>query len=168
MSSVVNLNLMAGTKVDSFVQSVQLTEAVDNGSLVVLGGVVAGNPEVRVATKATDIATQEVLLVASPELVELNGYRIDLTDPTLFTNKANTPARAFRLKIGDTFTITDDGLDGTTVATQYVIPQNNSYKGVAAATIGTARQAFLVLEKTTISIGRTRVPATKLQVVKEA
>lgn len=169
MSTIVNLNLMAGTKVDSFLQSVQLTEAVENGSFVVLGGVVANNPDVRVATKPTAVLTQEVLLVASPELVEINGFRIDLSDPTLFTNPANKPARAFRLKLGDTFTITDVGLDGATVKDQFVLPQDASYKGIASATLGTTtRVGFLVLDKTTISVGRTRIAATKLQVVKEA
>jgi hypothetical protein len=168
MSTIVNLNLMAGTKVDSFIQSVQLPEAVDNGSFVVLKGVLAGNPEVRIAATPTDVAAQEVLLVASPEIPEVNGFRIDVSDPALFTNKANTPARAFRLKNGDTFTITDDGIDGTTVVDQYVIPQDGKYKGIASATIGTTKVALLVLEKTTISVGRSRVPATKLQVIKEA
>ncbi|MCR8641537.1 hypothetical protein NV379_02605 [Paenibacillus sp. N1-5-1-14] len=169
MSTIVNLNLMAGTKVDSFLQSVQLTESVDNGSFVVLGGVLANNPDVRVATKPTAVTTQEVLLVASPELVEVNGYRIDLSDPTLFTNPANKPARAFHLKKGDTFTITDVGLDGVSVVGQYVIPQDGSYKGIATSKLdATTCVAFLVLEKTNISVGRTRIPATKLQVVKEA
>lgn len=166
--NVINLNLMAGNKVDSYLQSVQLAEAVENGSFVVLGGVVAGNPEVRVATAPVAVATQDVLLVASPELVEINGYRIDISDPTLFTNAANKPARAYRLKIGDTFTLTDTGITGTTVVDQFVLPQNALYKGIASATIGTTVVACQVLEKTTISIGRTRVAATKLQVVKQA
>lgn len=168
MSTIVNLNLMAGTKVDSFIQSVQLPEAVDNGSFVVLKGVLAGNPEVRIAATPTDVAAQEVLLVASPEIPEVNGFRIDVSDPALFTNKANIPARAFRLRNGDTFTITDDGIDGATVVDQYVIPQDGKYKGIASATLGTTKVALLVLEKTTISVGRSRVPATKLQVIKEA
>lgn len=168
MSAIVNLNLMAGNKIDSYLQSVQLAEAVENGSLVVLGGVVAGNPEVRVATAPVDVTTEEVLLVASPELVEINGYRIDVSDPSLFVNPANKPARAYRLKNGDTFTITDVGFDGTSTVGQFVIPQNASFKGIASATIGTTRVAFKVLEKTNISVGRTRIPATKLQVVKEA
>ncbi|ASA22748.1 hypothetical protein [Paenibacillus donghaensis] len=168
MSAVINLNIMAGNKVDSYLQSVQLAEAVENGSFVVLGGVVAGNPEVRVASTPTDVATQEVLLVASPELVEINGYRIDISDPTLFTNAANKPARTYHLHIGDTFTLTDTGITGTTVVDQFVIPQNTLYKGIASATIGTTVVACQVLEKTTISIGRTRLAATKLQVVKQA
>lgn len=166
--NVVNLNIMAGNKVDSYLQSVQLAEDVENGSFVVLGGVVAGNPEVRIATAPVAVATEEVLLVASPELVEINGYRIDISDPTLFTNPKNKPARAYRLKNGDTFTITDTGITGATVVGQFVIPQNALYKGIASAVIGGTVVSCLVLEKTTISIGRTRVAATKLQVVKQA
>jgi hypothetical protein len=166
MSAIVNLNAMAGNTVDTYLQSVQNTVAMDNGSLVALGTVVANNPNVRNCAAPTDITTQELYLVASPEIVEVNGLRVELSDPSQFTNPANRPARAYKLVLGDTFTITDTGFTGTSVVGQYLIGANGALKPAASATIGTAKLGLLVLEKTTISTGRTRNAATKVQVVK--
>lgn len=166
MSAIVILNNVASNVVDSYLQSVQLTADVDNGSFVSLAGVLTGNPDVRLATTPNDVTADEMVFIASPEIVELNGYRIDLTDPSSFTNPANRPARGIRLKVGDVITMTDDGFTGTSVVGQYMIPVNGAYKGAVSSTIGSTKISMLVLEKTTISTGRTRKAATKFQVVK--
>jgi hypothetical protein len=166
MSTIINLNNVAANVVDSYLQSVQLAVDAENGSFVTLGGVVANNPDVRTGTAPVDVANDEMVLLASPEIIEVNGLRVDLVDPTLFTNVAGRPARGIRLHTGDTVTMTDDGFTGSSVVGQFVIPVNATLKGAASAVIGTAKISLLVLEKTTISTGRTRKAATKLQVVK--
>ncbi|OPH61724.1 hypothetical protein BC351_00335 [Paenibacillus ferrarius] len=169
MSAYVTLNKMAGNQLDTCVISVQNTVDMDNGSLVVLGGVLAGNPDIRVVAAPVDVTKDEVVLVQSPEIIEVNGLRVPLTDVTLFTNAKNRPARAYRLKVGDTFTITDDGIAGTTVLNKYVVPVNASMKpAVAADLTGLTRIAFQVIQKLTVSVGSARVAATQLEVVKQA
>lgn len=171
---VINLGKMAGDNVDSFVKSVQNTVDMPNGSLVVITGLVSGQDAVYTVGQASDVTAQEVLLVASPEIVEINGYRIDVTDPTQFTNSANKPARAFHVKVGDTFTATDDWVTTGTPSVggtgAYVVPQNASYTPKAVADLTTAGNvsvvSFQVLQKTTISVGAIRKNATKYLVVK--
>lgn len=165
--SVLNLGTMAASNVDAYVKSVQSSVEMPNGSLVSITGVVSGQPEVYTVDVATDVTKQEVLLVHSPEIIEVNGLRVDLTDPTLFVNAVNRPARAFHLKVGDDFTITDDGITGTTVQNQFVVPVNGEFKPAAAADLsGNTVVAFQVIQKTTISVGSARKPATKLLVIK--
>ncbi|OPH47616.1 hypothetical protein BC351_10525 [Paenibacillus ferrarius] len=167
MSACVNLNDMSGFQIDTLVKAVQNTVPMDNGSLVTLGGIVAGNPDVRVVAAPVDVLKDEILLVHSPEIIEINGLRVPLTDVTLFTNPANRPARAYRLRVGDTYTTTDDGFTGTSVLLQYVVPVNGSMKpAVAADLTGNTRLALRVIQKLTVSIGSARVAATQLEVVK--
>lgn len=165
---VVYLGQLAADNVDAYVKSAQYTADLTNGSLITLtGATVSGQNGVYVAATPSAVTTQEVLLVASPEIIEVNGLRVDLTDPTQFTNPANRPFRVFHLKVGDTFTITDDGITGTTVAQQYVVPANNATKPAVAADLsGNTVVAFQVIEKKTISVGSTRKNATRLLVVK--
>lgn len=170
MSVVVDLNKMAGNNVDSFIQSVQYTSDMVNGSFIALGALVTGQNDVRVAATPSDVTAEEVLLVASPEIIKatVNGIvlNIELSDRTAFTNIANKPARAYRLKVGDQFTMTDAGISGTTVVGQYVIPQNGSFTPVASAVIGSTIISLKVLAKTYITNGVTKSAATVLEVVK--
>lgn len=166
---VVNLGTMAAEDVNSFIKNAQYTTALPNGSLITLNGLVSGQNGVFAAATPTAVITQEVLLVRSPEIIDINGYRIDVTDPSLFTNNANTPFSAYHLKVGDTFTITDDGITGTSVLLQYVVPVNNtSTPAVAADLSGNTKVAFQVIDKSTMSVGQVRKAATKLLVVKSA
>jgi len=142
---------------------------MDNGNLVVLGGIIAGNPDVRSCTAPVDVTKDELLLVHAPEIIEINGLRVPLTDVTLFTNPANRPCRAYRLKIGDTLTWTDDAFTGTSVLTQYIVPVNATLKpAVAADLTGGTRIAFKVIQKLTVSVGAARVAATQVEVIKQA
>lgn len=100
-------------------------------------------------------------------MIEVNGLRVDLTDVTLFTNPANRPATGFHLKVGDDFTITDDGITGVTAKGKYVVPVNGAIKPSAADDLtGNTLVAMQVVDKTTISVGNRRIPATKLLVVR--
>lgn len=165
---VCNLLSMAGTNVDSYVVNVQATKDTPNGSFVKITGLVAGQNEVYTVSAPSDVVADEIYLIQSPELIEVNGLRVNLTDPTLFTNPANRPARAYKLVAGDEFVITDtDGITGATVVGQYVVPVKDSLKPAAAPDLtGNTKLACLVLSKTTVSVGGARLPATRMRVIK--
>ena len=168
---VVKIGKMASTNVDSYVVSVQNTVDMDNGSMVVLGDRIPGQPEIYACSAPTDVATQEVLLVESPVLVEGYGFRLDIDDPTLFYNPANRPARARKLKVGDRFTITANGFSAAPTVGQYALPANGSYLLAPAASITDSNGAplsvvaFKVVAQTTISVAGNKITAYELEVV---
>jgi len=170
MSVVVDLNKMIGNNVDTKLESVQYTSDMVNGSMVVLGAKLTGQADVFVAATPTDVTSDEVLLVASPEIIKttINGLvlNIELSDRSAFTNIANLPARAYHLTIGDEFTMTDDGISGSTVLGQYVIPQNGSFTPVASASRGSTVIGMKVVAKGHTTNGVTRTASTTLKVVK--
>lgn len=130
-----------------------------NGSFVMLGGLVAGERELRQVAVPTAIeaASKEVLLVASPEL----SYDALKKDDE-FVNKANKAARAYHLSAGDIFTVTDDMISGATAVGKFVEPIDGLKLGAADAAPST-RFAGIVLEKTTL--GFDAQPATVIQVL---
>ena len=127
------------------ITSVQSAGDLENGSFVNLGGLISGQTDVyETATpSSTNFDVEEVLLVYTPEVNYAPGKT--LKD---FTNLADQPARAYHLSVGDVITITDDGLTGTTVVGEYVIPATGSFNLVASASLGTTtRMGGKVIEK---------------------
>lgn len=142
------------------IESVVHTAELQNGMVINLGDLKAGERELReVAVPATaTLGSEEVLLVYSPEV--MYDERKTLAD---FTIPAGTPARAYHLTVGDIFTITDDGITGSTVVGQYVVPANGSLRLTAAADLsGGTRFAGKVIAKETFN----GVAASVIQVVK--
>src|SRR5690625_1742253 len=137
-------------------ESVDIEKDLDNGSHVVVGGLAGMGGEVVVGSAPADVENEEVLLVATPEL--MYDERLDLED---FYNPVGVPARAYHYTIGDIVTITDDGIDGATVVGEYVVPQNGSERLVASDERGTTRFAGLVIAKENLH-GK---PATVYRVV---
>jgi hypothetical protein len=122
------------------------TADMDNGVVAHLGDYVTGEGELRqvVVPTAQSILTDPVALVASSE-IQGDMY---LPYSTLkdFFNKANLPARGYRLPVGAQFEITTDGFDGVAVKNQYLIPQAGSLRLVAAADLtGNTRFAVKVV-----------------------
>ncbi|OMD71207.1 hypothetical protein [Paenibacillus odorifer] len=139
------------------ISSVKSATQIDNGRIVVAGSLVAGERELFNAATPTAVATDEILLVASPEVT------YEAADGVLnFTNKAGKPARAYHHTVGDTVTVTDVNIDGTSIVDQYLIPVNGSDKLTPSATLGTTRFAARVIRKLNI-YGQ---PATQYKVVK--
>jgi len=141
-------------------ESVKHSADMGNGSVVMLGGLVAGERELRqvVVPTAALAANDEILLVASPEV---NYSPLEKDED--FVNKANKAARAYHLSVGDIFTVTDDMLSGSSVVGQFVGAIDGLKLG-ASATAPTTRFAGKVLEKTTL--GYDAAPATVIQVLK--
>lgn len=80
---------------------------------------VTGERELYNASAPTDVATQEVVIISSPEIVYEAGKGI-----LDHVNKAGKPARGDHFNVGDTVTVTDDVIDGTSVVDQYLVPAN--------------------------------------------
>lgn len=139
------------------ISSVKSATQIDNGRVVITGSLVAGQRELFNAATPTAVATDEVLLVASPEVTYEAGDGI-----LNFTNKAGKPARAYHLTVGDIITVTDANIDGTSVVDQYLIPVNGSDKLTPSATLGTTRFAAKVISKVSL-YGQ---PATVFKVIK--
>lgn len=159
--AIVNLDKLQASKTGNL-ESLKHTADVPNGSVAHVGTLVAGERDLfnLVVPTTASIANTEVVLIASPEVVYLPGKSLED-----FVNVTGIPMRAFHLHAGDVFTISDDGLDGTTVEGQYVIPQNNSLKLIAAVDLtGGTKFAAKVIKKTTI--GFTGKAASVVQVVK--
>jgi hypothetical protein len=158
---IVNLDKLQAKK-NGNLESLQHTADVPQGTVAHVGSLVAGTRDVFnvVVPSTASILTDEVVLIASPEYNYLPGKSLED-----FVNVTGLNMRAYHLHVGDTFTISDDGIDGTTVEGQFIIPQNASMKLKAAADLtGGTRFAAKVIKKTTI--GFTGKPATVVKVVK--
>ncbi|RPK23986.1 hypothetical protein [Paenibacillus xylanexedens] len=141
------------------IESIIATVDLKNGAAITIGGLVDGHREAVIGATPTDVTIDEVLLVASPEIV-YDSRKHNIHD---FINIKNKPLRGYHYTIGDTVTVTDDMLDGTSVKNQYLIPVNGSSKLKAAADLSDGtRFAAKVLEKVKL-YGE---PATRYKVVK--
>lgn len=139
---VVRLDKLQATRagnIETIVASVDL----DNGSVVAISGLAGNGGEAVTASAPTDVQTQEILLVASPEVVY--DERQQIYD---FYNPAGSPSRAYHLYAGDIITVSNNMIDGEAVVGQYLIPQNGSTKLVPAADLSdNTRFAALVIAK---------------------
>lgn len=115
MKACVRTDNMSGTVLGKDLVSakykVSTTEtAIENGNIVVIGGLLDGEREVRLAsTPAVNSAFDTLALVASEEIVKDKQYN-SLGD---FENKAGDIIRCYRLRKGDIFSVTAEALSGT-------------------------------------------------------
>lgn len=172
MSTIVKKGKVAADRLDSFIVSVlNGTDNMDNGSQVVLGTPVANSFGEYNCAKPVDVTKDNVYMVLSPVIPKLvvGGvqYKIDITDPTLFTNVAGEPSRAIQVAVGDEFTITAPGFSGTPTVGQYVVPANASYLLAPAADLtGNTTIAYSVTATESISLGMTYVTAYRIKCIK--
>jgi hypothetical protein len=146
-------------------ESVQHTADLDNGSVVNIGNLVAGERELlAVAVPATaSLGTAEVLLVANPELTYYVGQTMqDYYIP------ANTPARAYHLHAGDEWTVSSAAIDGGAAVAigSYVVAQNGSTRllaQVAQPVAGANRFVGEIVESN--YLGAYQVPCVTIRVL---
>lgn len=154
--SVVRLDKLQASYVGNIESVAHASVVMKNGNVVSVGNFLNGKDEVRSAT-APAALTEEILLVAAPEVMYDERKRL-----AEFTIPVGKPARAYHLTVGDVFTITDDGISGSTVLGQFVIPAVGNLRLTASATEGTGRFVGKVIRKETFNDS----PATMIQVVK--
>jgi hypothetical protein len=143
----VRLDKVQATK-SGGIDSVKSASDLQNGFVVFAHALATGEREVLTAIQplTATITTDEVLLIASPEITYNAGETI-----INFVNTAGNAARAIHLKVGDEVTITDAVITGTTALGKFLIPANASYQlAVANDLTGGTRFAGEVIEKTTI------------------
>lgn len=141
---------------DNNIASIKFASDLENGQIVILGAMGVDGTYTATTPAAVD-ADLMLLHVSVPVMYEVEKGREE--DFVLKTGKVG---RAFYLKQGDIVTITDDGINGTTVLNKYCIPANGATKLVPSATIGTTVLSFKVIAKETLA-GKA---ATVLEVVK--
>lgn len=141
---VIRTDLMSGTDVAADLLSVKYmgagaTEtAIDNGNVVLVGDLMAGEREVRVATTpAADSAMADVAIIATPEVL-YDEHKKNLDD---FVNEAGTICRAYIPRSRNIFSVTAAALniaDGVTPAVGHVVElmAGTKLNVVASATSG--------------------------------
>lgn len=147
INGAIRLDKVQATRTGA-ISSVKSAVDLQNGVVVFAHALAAGERDALAAVQpaTATITTDEVLLVASPEITYNAGETV-----VDFINKAGSIARAIHLKVGDVVTITDNVITGSTVVGQYLIPQNASYNLALAATLaGGTRFAAEIIEKGTI------------------
>lgn len=114
--------------------------AIENGNVVVIGGLLTGEREVRKGTKpALTSKVNELALIATPELIYDETPRKTYAD---FRNEAGEVARGFRLHSGDVFSVTIEAFAGRTTLASVVVGDivevaaDTKLKLVATATSG--------------------------------
>lgn len=119
---IVNIDRMHGTdnmadlrsaKYGSFSGSpaVFTGAGINNGCIAVLSGMIDHEMYYAIAPTSSNVF-EDLYLVASPEFLP-NPLQQSLD---CFTNEANAPIRLFKLQNGDVFSITEDGVSGSSFA----------------------------------------------------
>ena len=99
---------MSGTVMGKDLVSLKYDGAIENGSIVAIGGFVDGEREVRTATApAVDAKIGDLALVATPEVVKNKSYN-GLSD---FINEEGTILRGYRLTSKDIFSVTKEAFE---------------------------------------------------------
>ena len=156
MSTIFKKGKMQSDRDASFLISGQSATAMDNGSMVARGAIVAGNLDLYTVAAPTDVTAQPIYVAHAPEIVEINGYRIDVQDLTQFTNPANRPFRARLVAVGDEFVVTLPAFaSAPAVADIYAYPVNGATTFTTGATIPATAPAtlFSIIQEEDITTG---------------
>ena len=147
--------------IESMVHSADL----DNGSVVHVGTLVAGEYDLRnvVVPTTASITTEEIVVVASDEVIKDTYQSYTLSD---FTNKTGKALKAYHVAPGDIFKVSADAITGTPEVGKYLIPANGATKlAVANDLTGGTRFAAKIIA-VGLTIGAERKPAIRYQIVK--
>ena len=101
---------MAGTTQGQFLATLRVTEDIDNGMLVSIGGLEDGQREVRAMTALdSDHAVPGFIAILGSEEVD-KAKSFDTVGE--FTNKSGSLARGYILNHGDVYAVTAEAFDG--------------------------------------------------------
>lgn len=141
MAQVVRLDSLAAVYGGGHIYSVQSNEVVQNGSVGVVGNLLAGEREVRSFDKPADLATAKATLVAQEEIM-YDQTRRSQNNLINFEVEAGTPFRTYELKEDDIFSVSKDAIDALAadvVVGNKVVLQVGSHKLAEASTVTTER-----------------------------
>lgn len=110
---VTRTDLLSGTKQPSDIVSVKYmgsgseASAIENGNVVKLSGLMTGEREIfKGVTPGKDTGINEIVLIATPEVMYDERKR-NLDE---FRNEADAVCRGYRLRSGNIFSVTADGI----------------------------------------------------------
>ncbi len=138
--AVIRLDKIAGTHLES----IQAPEELKNGFFLQLGALVAGEKELRTATKVVDNTKGGIVLHATPE-VDPDPRKAGLKHFTVAQGEAG---RGYRLVEGDIITLTEDLFASAPVIGDEVSPQNGGF--LLDTSIGDEALVLEVIEETTL------------------
>lgn len=147
----------------------------DNGALCVLGAAVSSpvfNQTVDMnhynGENPTDVKTESVYVVDSPDVFMMNGLRVDIVDPRAFSVPAGFPARAKRLVVGDEAWWSEGNFSTTdiTAGESYVVPTADSDKWSVITSASTdARTVGKVIAAENIAVGNNVVLGYRVRII---
>ena len=120
--AIIRTDLMHGTynAADLLTVRYQVSEtdtAIDNGNVVVVGGLMTGEREIRIGTTPTaSSAKSDIAIIATPPVT----YEVGKTEADFF-NEAGVNARAYRLVSGDKFSVTMEAIGGRAKLSDVVV-----------------------------------------------
>ena len=122
---------MSGTRVEKDLVSLKINSDIENGTILKVGGLVAGERELRVATiPAVGDALADLAVAATPEVVK-DKANYNISD---FTNKANEAIRGYRLTSKSVFSVTKEAFAaGQDPAVSNLVELNGSGKLIAVS-----------------------------------
>jgi hypothetical protein len=129
-------------------ESVKHSAELQNGNVVFIGDLAAGEREVRnvVIPLTAALPTGKIYLIGTGELT----YRVGETYAD-FSTPIGGKALAYELAEGDVFTVSTNVITGTAEVGKYLIPTNASLQmSVANDASGTSKFAAKIIELTTI------------------
>ena len=144
MSAKFRSDNMSGTTLGKDLVAVKYQPAgkdteIENGNIVVVGAMINGESDVRTATTpAANSPLATLAVVAAPAVDKTKGYNAEGD----FVNPAGTAVRAYRLRTGDFFSVTEDALTATAaidVGNVVEAQAGTKMKVVASATSGSTK-----------------------------
>lgn len=165
---VLKVGKVASKNVDAFLKSARhATVDIDNGNLIALGGLVAGEKDLFTAATPVDVTAEEVFLVDEPVRTLVNGaYAINVADPREFYVPAGKAFRVRKLVVGDTIYVTAAGFESTPSVGKYAIPANGKKTLTPANDLsGNTKVAFKVIATENFYIGTETVTGYRLECV---
>ena len=133
-NAIIRLDNVSATHDGSLLKSVKLTAPLQNGSVVEIGGLVAGEREIH--STSTPKATSTYFgILCTPELMYDEKKQMDE-----FINGVDKPARAFIPTKGDIFSATKEAFNATPKVNDAVeLAAANTMKVVSPATSGSTQ-----------------------------
>ena len=138
-NAIIRLDNVSATHDGSLLKSVKLTAPLQNGSVVEIGGLVAGEREIH--STSTPKATSTYFgILCTPELMYDEKKQMDE-----FINGVDKPARAFIPTKGDIFSATKEAFNTTPKVNDAVeLAAANTMKVVSPATCGSTQVGKII------------------------
>ncbi|POO87878.1 hypothetical protein [Clostridium sp. 3-3] len=138
-NAIIRLDNVSATKDGSLIKSVKLSTALQNGSVVAIGGLVSGEREVHSTSTPTATTTYYGIL-CTPELMYDEKKQMDE-----FINGTDKPGRAIILTRGDVLSATVEAFDKTPVVGNLIeLEASNVLKVVTTATTGSTQVGKII------------------------